>query len=169
MGKSPSESQNQSVVSPDHAKSVRAPKTKTQANVSNSAFSLIVFFVLVGTICVAVYFLLSGPFSNIINAFLPVRASQEHSYIFAYPLTIRADTTSTSTIDVFVASNKSMPLWGRKVEVRTTSGTVKPNILSTDTTGHAKYTLTMTEPGIATISVSVDNVLFSKIVHVTGE
>ncbi len=71
--------------------------------------------------------------------------------------------------DFFVASNKSMPLWGRKVEVRTTSGTVKPNILSTDTTGHAKYTLTMTEPGIATISVSVDNVLFSKIVHVTGE
>nr|MBP6994379.1 Ig-like domain-containing protein [Candidatus Woesebacteria bacterium] len=115
------------------------------------------------------YVLFTGPLSTFTHAVVPLSASDTESSIYAYPLTIQADGSSESKIDIFVSSDSSLPLADKKVDISTTMGSIAPTTAMTDKLGHVSYTLTMSEPGVATISFMVNGQQFSKQVTVQGE
>ena len=84
--------------------------------------------------------------------FLP---SATNSLLFAYPLSQKADGISKSTINVFVRSEKGMPVKEQKVSVDTTLGTFDVADATTDDQGKATFQLASKTAGIASISVVV--------------
>lgn len=132
-------------------------------------FSLFVYAILLLSALVGGYVLFTGPLSTFTHAVVPLSASEAESSIYAYPLSIRADGSSESKIDIFVSSNSSLPLAGKKVDISSTMGSIVPASAMTDKLGHVSYTLTMSEPGIATISFMVNGQQFAKQVTVQGE
>lgn len=157
-----------SVVPPVVDSSLRH-KLNQQAKKPDYRFPILVYSILILAILVGAYVLFTGPFSKLTQAVVPTSASEATSVLYAYPLTIKADGSAQSKIDIFVSSDSSLPLANEKVTITTTTGTVNPSTAMTDKMGHASYTLVMSEQGVATISFSVNDVPFSKQITIKGE
>lgn len=157
-----------SVVSPIMDSSLRQ-KLNQASQKKDYRFPIFVYSILILAILVGAYVLFTGPLSKLTQAVVPASASEATSVLYAYPLTIKADGSTQSKIDIFISSENSAPLSSKKVTATTTLGTIAPTTVMTDKMGHASYTLVMLEPGIATINFSVDSIPFSKQITIKGE
>ncbi|OGK62484.1 hypothetical protein A2334_05610 [Candidatus Roizmanbacteria bacterium RIFOXYB2_FULL_38_10] len=116
--------------------------------------TLLVVFFLSFTLFVTVVFF-NKPIAKFTRAkedFLP---SSANSLIFAYPLTVKADGITESTINVFVRSDKGIPVKEQKVTLASTVGSIKENEASTDDQGKATFHLSSSSKGVAEIEVMI--------------
>ncbi|PIY69038.1 hypothetical protein COY90_02685 [Candidatus Roizmanbacteria bacterium CG_4_10_14_0_8_um_filter_39_9] len=88
--------------------------------------------------------------------FLP---SATNSLVFAYPLTVKADGKGVSTVNIFVRSDKGMPIKDQKVSATAEVGTFKEADATTDDQGKAIMHISSSTPGVANIVVSVGGTL----------
>lgn len=136
------------------------PQTKGDSHASGtprSAFAYLVYAVLIVALVTGAYFLFTGPFAKVSRAVLPLGVSASSSSLFAWPLTIPADGTTPSKIDVYLASDQGVPLTNYGVQVSASLGSVQPERVTTDSNGHAVFHVTMSEPGTSTIVVIVND------------
>lgn len=121
---------------------------------------LLVIFFLSFTIFISVV-LLGGnsslvKFTRAKEDFLP---SASNSLVFAYPLTVKADGKSESTVNIFVRSDKGMPVKDQKVLATSEVGTFKEADATTDDQGKAIMHISSSTAGVANIEVSVGDTL----------
>lgn len=81
--------------------------------------------------------------------------SAQNSLLFAYPLSVKADGVSKSTINVFIRSDKGMPVKEQKITLSATLGDVEETEITTDEQGKSTFHLSSTRPGIAAIEAMV--------------
>jgi hypothetical protein len=82
-------------------------------------------------------------------------ASPKTSLLFAFPLLLKADGKSKSTISVFVRSDKGMPVKDQKVIMSSSLGDLETTEITTDEKGKATVTLTSASAGTAVIGAAV--------------
>lgn len=121
---------------------------------------LLVVFFLSFTIFISVV-LLSGDsslvkFTRAKEDFLP---SAANSLVFAYPLTVKADGKSESTVNIFVRSEKGMPVKDQKVSASSDVGTFREVDATTDDQGKASMHIASSTSGVANIEVLVGGTL----------
>lgn len=85
--------------------------------------------------------------------------SAKASLLFAYPLLVKADGTTKSTVNVFVRSDKGMPVKDRKLTITSSLGTLSEAEVTTDEKGKATVTITSSTPGTATVEAFIDRTL----------
>lgn len=144
------------------------PSSRPSKSARRDIFSLLVYAVLISAITVMGYFVLAGPLASVSRAVLPSRVSPAFSSLFAYPLTIPADGLSSSKVDVFLASDQGVPVVNQRVTLTSSQGAVRPEGAMTDSQGHAVFTFTMSDPGIATVEVSVNGTPIGKRLTIQG-
>lgn len=93
-------------------------------------------------------------FTKAKEQFLP---SSESSLVFAWPLTAKADGAYSVQVNVFVRNGANIPLPNKKVHLNTTLGTVRNNDSETDKAGKTTFVVNSNSPGLAELSVLVDN------------
>ncbi len=84
--------------------------------------------------------------------------SAKTSLLFGFPLLVKADGTTKSTVNIFVRSDKGMPVKSQKMTVTTSFGTLSETQVTTDDTGKASTTITSSAPGTAKIQALIDGV-----------
>lgn len=112
-----------------------------------------VFFLSVTLFITVVFF--NKPIAKFTRAkedFLP---SVANSLILAFPLTVAADGVAESTINVFVRSDKGIPIKEQSITVTSSLGDIKESVSSTDDQGKATFRLTSSRPGIAAIEATI--------------
>lgn len=85
--------------------------------------------------------------------------SAKSSLLFAFPLLLKADGTSKSTIRVFIRSEKGMPVKDQKVLLTASLGQLDVTEVTTDEKGKATVTLTSTTPGTSTVGAVIGGAL----------
>lgn len=115
------------------------------------------------TTLIAIFFLSFGIFASVIVFNKPlssiIRASQEinlsvtNSLIFAWPLTVKADGQSQSTVTVFLRNEKNYPVPNKPVTLSSSFGQVKEAQLTSGKDGKAEFHLVSASTGIANITV----------------
>lgn len=156
-------------VKPPTPKNPTSPQNSQNTKTRDMYFRYFVAATSLALMIVVGYFILTGPFATAIRATVAPVPNESASLLFAYPLTIKADGIDKSTIDVLVADREGRPIPNKAVTVVTTMGALVPSNAPTDTSGHARFELTVEEPGIAEISLRVDSVAFAKRITVKGE
>jgi len=129
---------------------------------------LIVFFLLFTVFASSILF--SGQLSTITRAKEDFAPSGTASLLFAYPLLLKADGTTKSTISIFVRSEKGMPVKDKALSLTATVGTLSSSVATTDEKGKATLTITSTTPGVSVIGASIEgSVKISQPLSVTFE
>jgi len=118
---------------------------------------LVVFFLLFTVFASSILF--SGQLSSITRAKEDFAPSGTTSLLFAYPLLIKADGTTKSTVSVFVRSDKGMPVKDQKVTITASVGALSTSEITTDEKGKATVTLTSSAPGTAVIGALIGGTL----------
>lgn len=116
--------------------------------------ALLVVFFLSFTLFITVVFF-NKPIAKFTRAkedFLP---SIANSLIFAFPLTVKADGVSQSTVNIFIRSDKGMPVKEQKISLSTSLGDIKEADKATDDQGKATFYITSSKPGIAAIEATI--------------
>lgn len=85
--------------------------------------------------------------------------SAQSSLLFAYPLLVKADGTAKSTINVFVRSDKGMPVKDKTVTITASVGSLSSSEVVTDEKGKATVTLSSATLGTAKIEALIDRTL----------
>lgn len=83
--------------------------------------------------------------------------SSEKTYIFAWPLELKADGKTASEITIFVRDDEGKAIADKNVRMQSTVGELKEPSVVTDKSGRAAFHLTATAPGLAEIQAVVDN------------
>lgn len=112
-----------------------------------------VFFLSVTLFITVVFF--NKPIAKFTRAkedFLP---SSAKSLILAFPLTVKADGVAESTINVFIRSDKGIPIKEQSIAISTSLGDVKEPTSATDDQGKATFHLSSSTPGIAAIEATI--------------
>jgi len=117
---------------------------------------LLLFFLTFSLFIIMVFF--NQPISKLTRAKEDVNPSSSNSLLFAYPLSLKADGKTASTVSVFIRSESGLPIKGRKVTFNSTLGVLKDNALVTDDQGKASTTLVSQAAGIAEITALFDSV-----------
>ncbi len=117
---------------------------------------MLVFFLLFSVFVTIIFF--NKPIAQFTRAKEDYAASAESSLLFAYPLLVKADGASKSSVNVFIRSTKGIPVKNQKVTVTTTLGTLSDTELTTDEQGKASTQLTSTQAGVASIEVLVGGI-----------
>lgn len=118
---------------------------------------LLVFFLLFTVFASSVLF--STQLSSITRAKEDYVPSAKASLLFAYPLLVKADGTTKSTISVFIRSDKGMPVKDKKVMITSSVGQLSMPDVTTDEKGKATLTLTSSTKGVAVIEATIDGTL----------
>jgi len=118
---------------------------------------LVVFFLLFMVFASVVLF--NNQLSSITRAKEDVTPSAKASLLFAYPLLLKADGTTKSTISVFVRSDKGTVVKSQKIVFTTSLGQLNTSEAMTDAKGQATTTLTSTTPGISVIGAIIGDSL----------
>lgn len=118
---------------------------------------LLVFFLLFTTFATAV--LLNKQLVTFTRAKEDYAPSVTSSLLFAYPLLLKADGTSKSMINVFVRSDKGMPVKDQKLTINSSLGTLDLSEITTDEKGKATVNLTSTTPGTAVVQAFIGGTL----------
>lgn len=116
--------------------------------------ALLAVFFLSFTIFVTVVFF-NKPLAQFTRAKEDYLPSSTNSLVFAYPLTVKADGKSVSTVNVFVRSDKGMPVKDQKVTLNASLGSVQESEVVTDEQGKATFHFTSATPGVASIEALV--------------
>jgi len=114
---------------------------------------LLLFFLLFTVFASSILF--NGQLSSITRAKEDYTPSAATSLLFAYPLLLKSDGVSKSTISVFVRSDKGMPVKDQKITVTASVGTLSEGEVTTDEKGKATLTITSTNPGVSTINAVI--------------
>lgn len=114
---------------------------------------LLVFFLLFTVFASSILF--STQLSSITRAKEDYVPSAKASLLFAFPLLVKADGTTKSTISVFIRSDKGMPVKDQKVTLSASIGQLNPSEVTTDEKGKATTTLTSTTKGISIIGATI--------------
>lgn len=129
---------------------------------------LIVFFLLFTVFASTLLF--TTQFSSFTRAKEDYAPSAKTSLLFAYPLLLKADGTSKSTISVFIRSDKGMPVKDRKVMLTASVGSLQTSEVTTDDKGKATVTITSTTPGTSVIGASIDGIIkMTQLLSITFE
>lgn len=96
------------------------------------------------------------PLSNFTRAKEELAPSTSDSLIFAWPFTTKADSTSQSTVTVFVRNIKTKPLSNKVVSISSTLGTFKETSVTSDKEGKAEFHLISDTPGIAEVTAKIE-------------
>ena len=81
--------------------------------------------------------------------------SAKASLLFGYPLLVKADGVTKSTISIFVRSDKGMPVKDQSITVTASVGELSQSQIKTDDKGKAMVTLTSSTPGASKIDVMI--------------
>ena len=121
------------------------------------------FFLTFGIFSAVVVF--NKPLTQMTRAKEDVVASATNSLIFAWPITVKADGKSMSTITVFARTSSDKPLANKSVTVTTTLGELKESAVTTDNQGKALFLLNSQEKGTAEVGAVIngDITLSSKV------
>lgn len=104
------------------------------------------------------YVFFSGSFNVLTRASVEnTNPSEQNSLIFAWPLSVMADGTSTSEVTVFVRNTDGKGIEGKQVTLTTSIGSLQSGSAITDTDGKAVFNLSSETPGVAEINAMVDN------------
>lgn len=114
---------------------------------------LLVFFLLFTVFASSILF--STQLSSITRAKEDYVPSAKASLLFAFPLLVKADGTTKSTISVFIRSDKGMPVKDQKVTLSASIGQLNPSEVTTDEKGKATATLTSTTKGVSIIGATI--------------
>lgn len=129
---------------------------------------LVVFFLLFTIFASSILF--NSQLSSITRAKEDYAPSAKASLLFAYPLLLKADGTTESTISVFVRSDKGMPVKDQRVTFSASVGQLSQSEVTTDTKGKATVTLTSTTPGTSAIGAIINGSLkITQLLSVTFE
>lgn len=118
---------------------------------------LVVFFLLFTLFATLVLF--NGQLTTFTRAREDFTPSAKASLLFAYPLLVKADGKEKSTINIFVRSDKGMPVKDKVVTITASVGALSKTEATTDDKGKATVTLTSSDPGTATVEVFIDRTL----------
>lgn len=118
---------------------------------------LVVFFLLFTLFATLVLF--NGQLTTFTRAREDFAPSAKTSLLFAYPLLVKANGTEKSTINIFVRSDKGMPVKDKVVTITTSVGALSKTEATTDEKGKASVTLTSSTPGTGTVEVFIDRTL----------
>ena len=118
---------------------------------------LLLFFLTFSTFVIMVFF--NQPLLKFTRAKEDVLASSKNSLLFAYPLSLKADNETKSTISVFIRSENGLPIKNKKITINTTLGVLKESNLTTDEQGKASTTIISQTSGIAQITAYFDSIL----------
>ncbi len=114
---------------------------------------LVVFFLSFSIFVTVVFF--NKPLAKFTRAKEDYLPSSANSLVFAYPLAVKADGKTQSTINVFVRSDKGMPVKEQRVTVTATLGTIQEVVATTDDQGKATFLLASTQPGVSSIEAVI--------------
>jgi len=114
---------------------------------------LVVFFLLFTLFASTILF--NTQLSSITRAKEDYAANAKASLLFAYPLLLKADGKTKSTISVFVRSEKGMPVKNEKVVLSSSLGSLHTLIITTDDKGKATTTITSDTPGTSSIEAII--------------
>ncbi len=117
---------------------------------------LITIFFLSFTIFISIL-VFNKPLTQLINASLESGPSPTNSMILAWPLTLKADGISESTITVFLRDNKKFPIANKPVRLTTNLGHVKEDVVNSEKDGKAIFHLLSTTPGLAQVTAVSEN------------
>ena len=120
--------------------------------------TLLTIFFLSFTIFVSILFF-NKPLARFTRAKEDLLPSQNNSLIFAYPLSVKADGKAQSVINVFVRSDKGMPVKDQKIKLSTSLGMITETEGSSDDQGKSTFHLSSTTTGIAQIEATVGDSL----------
>lgn len=97
------------------------------------------------------------PLSRFTRATETFSVSTKDSLVFGWPLTQKADGKSQSVITVFIRNAEGKPMVDKVITAATSLGTVLENSATTNSQGKAELHLVSTAPGIATVTITIDN------------
>ena len=118
---------------------------------------LAVFFLMFVVFVTVIFLSNSNQLVSLTRAKEDYVPSAKDSLLFGYPLLVKADGKSVSTINVFVRSAKGMPVKSQSLVVTTTLGQLSASSVTTDSQGKASVTLSSTTAGIATVEAVIDS------------
>lgn len=118
---------------------------------------LLVFFLLFTVFATTV--LLNKEIITLTRAKEDYAPSVSSSLLFAYPLLLKADGAAKSTINIFVRSDKGMPVKDQKLTVSASLGNLDISEITTDEKGKATVNLTSTTPGTAVVQAFIGGTL----------
>jgi len=119
--------------------------------------SLVILFIATFIFFVAILFF-NEPLSQLTRATEETQPSPKTSLIFAWPLTVKADGTQSSQINVFIRNDKNKLIANKRVELRSSLGDIKNIIVSSDTNGKTTFELTSKVPGTADVTAVVEGI-----------
>lgn len=116
---------------------------------------LAVFFLLFTTFAVAIFLGSTGQLTTFTRAKEDFAPSAKSSLLFAFPLLLKADGNTKSTISIFIRSDKGMPVKDQKVLLTASLGSLTTTEVTTDDKGKATVSLTSTTPGTSEIQAII--------------
>jgi len=132
-------------------------------------FALIALFV-ISFAFFAVLTVFNKPITNLTRAKEDVSSSAERSRMIAWPLSVKANGTSQSLINVFVVSESDKPLSNKVVTLTNSLGQLRETAATTDNNGKVTFHISSTTPGIAEIEAIIEpNIKLPKKVSIKFE
>lgn len=119
---------------------------------------LLVVFFLMFTVF-ASFILFNGQLSSITRAKEDFVPSGKASLLFAFPLLLKADGISKSSISVFVRSDKGAPVKDKKIVMSATLGELSATEIVTDEKGKATVSLSSPTAGTSLVGAMIDGSL----------
>ena len=108
---------------------------------------VLIFFLAFTVFTTAIVF--NRPITRLIKAKEEVEASRASSIILAWPLSLKADGKSDTTISVFIRNAQNNPVNNKVVHLNTSLGQITANDIKTNEQGIAVFHIISNSPGIA--------------------
>lgn len=109
------------------------------------------------------------PLTRLTRANEEGKPSPRTSLIFAWPLRNKADGITPTGIQVFARNRDGKALSGKQVQLVSSIGEIKQDILITDEQGKVAFNIVSTKPGVAEIKAIIDNIEIENSVSVKFE
>lgn len=114
---------------------------------------LLTFFLLFAVFASSVLF--NSQLSSITRAKEDYAPSAKTSLLFAYPLLLKADGATKSTVSIFIRSDKGIPVKNQRITLTASIGTFNASEVTTDDMGKATATLSSATPGTSVIGATI--------------
>ena len=119
--------------------------------------SLVILFITTFIFFIAILFF-NEPLSKLTRAREETFPSADKSLIFAWPLSVKADGTQVSDVNVFIRNNDNKLISNQKVELRSTLGEIKNITTLSDANGKTTFKLSSLTTGFAEITAIVEGI-----------
>ena len=109
------------------------------------------------------------PLSRLIRASQETYPSAANSLVFAWPLTVKADGQTSSTITVFLRNEKNYPVPDKPVTILTSLGEIKESQVVSSKDGKTEFHIISSTAGIADITVQTGSLTLTQKISVKFE